>query len=151
MLASIQPRTSLSKFARSPCTDVIIIIIIITDVLLVLAVCSCVLGYTQESWQFFHVSSLCNVRRDVNRCALLVLRPSWKPFSCRLFSIRDPVRIIIIIMLAFCDFSFGPDINRILIGLFLVFSIAGCYSFFFGFVGHSSRRLVLVYSCRFLA
>ena len=50
-LASIQPRTSLVKFARSPRTD--------------------------------HR----NVRRDVNRCALLVVRPSWKTFSCVLFSI----------------------------------------------------------------
>ena len=33
---------------------------------------------------FFLVSSLCNVRRDVNRCALLVLRPSWKTIFVRL-------------------------------------------------------------------
>ena len=52
-----------------------------------LAFCSCVLGYMQEFWQsIFLVSSLCNVRRDVNRCALLVVRPSWKTFSCGLFS-----------------------------------------------------------------
>ena len=31
----------------------------------------------------------------VNRCALLVLRPHWKPFSIRLFSISDQVQIII--------------------------------------------------------
>ena len=74
-------------------------------------------------------------------------------------------------ILSSCELLFGPDIimtnlnetsrlgasrptslldTRVLIGLTLVFSIAGCYSFFLGFVGHSSRRLVLVYSCRFL-
>ena len=34
---------------------------------------------------FFLVSSLCNVRRDVNRCALLVVRPSWKHFRAVCF------------------------------------------------------------------
>ena len=34
---------------------------------------------------FFLVSSLCNVRRDVNRCALLIFRSSWKHFRAVCF------------------------------------------------------------------
>ena len=34
---------------------------------------------------FFFVPSLCIVCRDVNRCALLVLRPSWKHFRAVCF------------------------------------------------------------------
>ena len=58
---------------------------------------------------FFLVSSLCNVRRDVNRCALLIIRSSWKTFSCGSFSIWDLVRIIIIIIITVTYFTSITD------------------------------------------
>ena len=76
--------------------------------LLVLAFCSCVLGYIHEFWQFFLVSSLCNVRRDVTWCALLVLRPSWKHFRAVCFPFETQSGSLL--LLAFCEFSFGPVI-----------------------------------------
>ena len=77
-------------------------------------------------------------------------------------------------MLAFCEFSSGPDItacffceffrtnnsgplrcqtqgHQMFDCLALTLCIAWCYSFFFGTTGPSFRRLVLVHSCCFLA
>ena len=61
---------------------------------------------------FFLVSSLCNVRRDVNRCALLVFRPSWKHFRpvCFPFEAQSGSLLLLTDLLAFCEFSFGADI-----------------------------------------
>ena len=51
---------------------------------------------------FFLVSSLCNVRRDVNRCALLVLRPSWKHFRavCFPFETQSGLLLLSVAILA---------------------------------------------------
>ena len=52
---------------------------------------------------FFFVPSLCIVCRDVNRCALLVIRPSWKHFGAVCFPFETQSG-------SFCEFSFGADI-----------------------------------------
>ena len=60
----------------------------------------------------------------VNWCALLVLRPAWKQFSCRLFSFETQSGLLLFTqirswlpaaktltdILFFCEFSFGADI-----------------------------------------
>ena len=61
---------------------------------------------------FFFVPSLCTVCRDVNRCALLVLRPSWKHFRAVCFPFETQSGSL---LLAFCEFSFGPLIIIIII------------------------------------
>ena len=58
---------------------------------------------------FFFVPSLCIVCRDVNRCALLVVRPSWKHFRAVCFPFETQSGSLLL-LLAFCEFSFGADI-----------------------------------------
>ena len=62
---------------------------------------------------FFFVPSLCIVCRDVNRCALLVFRPSWKHFRAVCFPFETQSGLLLSSGSASSFSRFAPFLSRL--------------------------------------